>query len=118
VQSFSGSLASGVQGFVHSTIHKVITGPRMAKPWTRVNRVAHQALVTALSGRGGRNGAIGVSNGKVTLDIAPLEAVTKKDLAARGLTVVTKIPTVHATVALFSSTGLAKAQKRTGWSTT
>jgi hypothetical protein len=111
VHSFSGSLASEVQGFVHSTIHKIITGPRMAKAWTQVNRVAHQALVAALSGRGGRNGAIGVSNGKVTLDIAPLEAVARKDLAARGLTVVTKIPTVHATFALFSSQGLAKAQK-------
>ena len=31
-----------------------------------------------LSGRGGRNGAIGVSNGKVTLDIVPLEAVAKR----------------------------------------
>ena len=111
VQSFSGSLASGVQGFAHSGIHKIITGPRMAKAWTRVNRVAHQALVAALSGRGGRNGAIGVSNGQVTLDIAPLEAVAKKDLAARGLTIAAKIPTVHATFVLFSSTGLAKAQK-------
>ncbi len=83
----------------------------MAAAWTQVNRVAHQALVAALSGRGGRNGAIGVSNGQVTLDIAPLEAVAQKDLAARGLTVVTKIPAVRATFALFSSQGLAKAQK-------
>jgi hypothetical protein len=109
--SFSGALASGVQGFVHSTIHKIITGPRMAAAWTQVNRVAHRALVAALSGRGSRNGTIGVSNGKVTLDIAPLEAAAKKELAARGLTVVNKIPTVHATFALFSSTGLAKAQQ-------
>ena len=111
LQSVSGSLASGVQGFVHSGIHKIITGPRMAAAWTQVNRVAHQALVAALSGRGGPNGAIGVSNGQVTLDIAPLEAVAKKDLAARGLTLVNKIPTIHATFALFSSKGLAKAQK-------
>jgi hypothetical protein len=111
LQGVSGSLASGVQGFVHSSIHKVITGPRMAAAWTQVNQVAHQTLVAALSGRGGPNGAIGVSNGQVTLDIAPLEAVAKKELAARGLTVVTKIPTVHATFALFSSQGLAKAQK-------
>src|SRR6266496_836980 len=30
LQSVSGALASGVQGFVHSSIHKIITGPRMA----------------------------------------------------------------------------------------
>jgi hypothetical protein len=84
LQGFSGSLASGVQGFVHSTIHKIITGPRMAKAWTQVNRVAHRALVAALSGSGGRNGAIGVSNGKVTLDIAPLEAVAKRSWPPAG----------------------------------
>jgi hypothetical protein len=63
-----------------------------------------------LSGRGGRNGAVGVSNGQVTLDLAPLEAVAKQDLAARGLTVVNKIPPVHATFVLFPSKNLAKAQ--------
>jgi hypothetical protein len=110
LQSFSGSLASGVQGFVHNSVHKIITGPRMAAAWTQVNRVGHQALVAVLSGRGGRNGAVGVSNGQVTLDLAPLEAVAKQDLAARGLTVVNKIPTVHATFALFSSKNLAQAQ--------
>jgi hypothetical protein len=110
LQSFSGSLASGVQGFVHSRIHKIITGPRMAAAWTQVNRAGHQALVAVLSGRGGRNGAVAVSNGQVTLDLAPLEAVAKQDLAARGLTVVNKIPPVHATFALFSSKNLAKAQ--------
>jgi hypothetical protein len=109
--SFSGSMASGVQGFVHSTIHKIITGPRMAAAWTQVNRIAHQALVAALSGRGSKNGAIGVSNGQVTLDIAPLEAVAKQDLVARGLTIADKIPIVHATVALFPSKNLVQAQK-------
>ena len=107
----SGSLASGVQGFVHSRIHKIITGPRMANAWVQVNRVAHQALVAALSGRGSKNGAVGVSNGQVTLDLAPLEAVAKQDLVARGLTIAAKIPIVHKTFPLFPSKNLAKAQK-------
>ena len=111
LQGVSGSLASGVAGFVHSTIHKIITGPRMAHAWTQVNRVASQQLVAVLSGSGGKNGAIGVSNGQVTLDLAPLEAVAKQDLVARGLTIAGKIPIVHATIALFPSKNLAKAQK-------
>jgi hypothetical protein len=111
LKGVSGSLASGVQGFVHSSIHKIITGPRMAAAWTQVNRVASQQLVAVLSGSGGKNGAIGVSNGKVTLDIAPLEAVAKQDLVARGLTIAGKIPIVHATFALFPSKNLVKAQK-------
>ena len=106
----SGSLASGVAGFVHSRIHTIITGPRMAHAWVQVNRVAHQALVAALSGRGGKNGAVGVSNGQVTLDLAPLEAVAKQDLVARGLTIAAKIPVVHKTFPLFPSKNLTKAQ--------
>ena len=110
LQSFSGSLASGVQGFVHSRIHKIITGPRMANAWVQVNRVASQQLVAVLSGRGGKNGAVGVSNGQVTLDLAPLEAVAKADLVARGLTIAAKIPVVHKTFPLFPSKNLTKAQ--------
>jgi hypothetical protein len=111
LRGVSGSLASGVQGFVHTQIHKIITGPRMANAWVQVNRVAHQALVAALSGRAASNGAVGVRNGQVTLDLAPLEAVAKQDLVARGLTIAGKIPIVHATFALFPSKNLAKAQK-------
>jgi hypothetical protein len=111
LRGVSGSLASGVAGFVHSSIHKIITGPRMANAWVQVNRVASQALVTVLSGRAASNGAVGVRNGQVTLDLAPLEAVAKQDLVARGLTIAGKIPIVHATFALFPSKNLVKAQK-------
>ena len=110
LQGVSGSLATGVQGFVHSSIHKIIIGPRMANAWVQVNRVAHQALVAALSGRGGKNGAAGVSNGQVTLDLAPLITVAKQDLVARGLTIAAKIPVVHKTFPLFPSKNLTKAQ--------
>jgi hypothetical protein len=111
LQGVSGSLASGVAGFVQSSIHKIITGPRMANAWTLVNRVASQQIVAVLSGSGGKNGAVGVKNGQVTLDIAPLEAVAKQDLVARGLTIAGKIPIVHATIALFPSKNLVQAQK-------
>jgi hypothetical protein len=112
LRSFSGSLASGVAGFVHGRIHKIITGPRMANAWTQVNRVASQQLIAVLSGRAtSGSGAVGVSNGQVTLDLAPLIAVAKQDLVARGLTIAGKIPIIHVTFALFPSKNLAKAQK-------
>ena len=110
LQGVSGSLASGVQGFVHSRVQKIVTGPRMAAAWVQVNRVASQQLIAVLSGRGGKTGAVSVSNGQVTLDLAPLEAVAKQDLVARGLTIAGKIPIVHATFALFPSKNLTKAQ--------
>jgi hypothetical protein len=110
LQGVSGPLASGVAGFVHSRIHKIVTGPPMANAWIQVNRVASQQLNAVLSGRGGKNGALGVSNGQVTLDLAPLIAVAKQDLVAHGLTIAGKIPIVHATFALFPSKNLTKAQ--------
>jgi len=97
---------------VHSRIHKIITGPRMANAWVQVNRVASQQLIAVLSGRAtSGSGAVGVSNGQVTLDLAPLIAVAKQDLVARGLTIAGKIPIIHVTFALFPSKNLAKAQK-------
>jgi hypothetical protein len=110
LQGVSGPLASGVQGFVRTRIHKIITGPRMANAWVQVNRVASQQLNAVLSGRGGKNGALGVSNGQVTLDLAPLIAVAKQDLVAHGLTIADKIPVIHVTFALFPSRNLTKAQ--------
>jgi len=107
----SGPLASGVQGFVHTRIHKIITGPRMANAWVQVNRVASQQLIAVLSGRAtSGSGTVGVSNGQVTLDLAPLIAVAKQDLVARGLTIADKIPIIHVTFALFPSRNLTKAQ--------
>jgi hypothetical protein len=108
LQGFSGSLNSAVAGFVHTNIHKIITGPRMANAWVQVNTVAHQQLVAALSGRG--SSSVSVQNGQVTLDLAPFIEIAKQDLASRGLTIVNKIPIVHVTLALFPSRDLVKAQ--------
>ena len=110
LQGFSGSLTSAVTGFIHGQVAKIITGPRMANAWVQVNQVAHQELVTALSGRG--NGAITVSNGQVTIGLAPFIDIAKQDLAARGLTLVNKIPNINPTFALFPSKDLVKAQTR------
>src|SRR6266446_507807 len=49
---------------------------------------AHQEIVAALSGRTNGNGAITVSNGQVTVGLAPFIDIAKQDLAARGLTIV------------------------------
>ena len=91
---------------------------RGSRPWTQVNRAGHQALVAALSGRGGKYGAVKVSNGQVTLDVAPLEAVAKQDLVARGLTIADKIPPSHATFTLFHPRTWPRRRRPTGSSTT
>ncbi len=107
LRTFGPSIASAVTGFIHSTVHKIVTSPRFARAWVQVNTVAHQTLVNALSGR---NGAVTVSNGQVTVDLAPFINIVKQDLIARGFTLVDKLPPIHPQLALFSSRDLVKAQ--------
>jgi hypothetical protein len=107
LKTFGPSIASAVAGYVHNTVHKIVTSDRFANTWIRVNTVAHQTLVQALSGQ---NGAISVSNGQVTIDLAPFIAIVKQNLAARGFTLVNSLPPIHPTLALFSSKTLVQAQ--------
>ena len=108
LNSFGPQIASSVTGFIHSTVHRVISGPRVAKLWVRVNTAAHQAVVQVLSGQG--NGAISTSNGQITLNLGPFIAVVKQDLVAHGFALASNIPPISPTVALFQAKDLGKAQ--------
>jgi putative flippase GtrA len=68
----------------------------------------HTQLVKALSGQG--SGSLTVSNGQVVANLGPFIDVVKKDLAARGFTLVNNIPAINPTVGLFSAKYLVKAQ--------
>jgi hypothetical protein len=107
LQTFGPALASAVTGYIHDTIHKIVTSPNFARTWVQVNTVAHQQVVNALSGR---KGAVSVSNGQVTIDLGPFVNIGKQALVARGFTLVNKIPPIHPTMALFSARELTKAQ--------
>jgi hypothetical protein len=108
LQTFSGSLAGAVGGFIHTQVGKIVASPQVATLWVRVNRSVHAELVKALSGQG--NGAITISNGQVVMNLGPFIDVVKKDLAARGFTLVNNIPAINPTVGLFSAKYLVKAQ--------
>jgi hypothetical protein len=108
LQNFSGSITGAVQGFVHNAVARVITSPAMANVWVQANRTAHQQLVAALSGRGST--AITTSNDQVVLNLAPFIKVAQQDLANRGLTFLNKLPTPNASIALFPSKKLVRAQ--------
>ena len=108
LKTFGPQITSAVTGFIHSTVHTAISSQAMANAWVQVNTVAHQAVVTVLSGQG--NGAISTSNGQIVLNLGPLIAVAKQDLLARGFSLASNIPPVSPTVALFQATDLGKAQ--------
>jgi hypothetical protein len=107
LKTFAPSIASAVTGFVHSFVHKVVTGPRFAHAWVQVNTVSHRILVQALSGQ---SSTVKVVNDKVTIDLAPFIEIVKKDLASRGFTLINKLPPINPTLTLFSAKDLVKAQ--------
>jgi len=106
--TFGPQLTSAVSGFIHSTVHTVISSQAMANAWVQVNTVAHQSVVKLLSGQGG--GTLTSANGQITLNLGPLIAVVKQDLVARGFSLAGNIPNVNPTVPLFQAKELGKAQ--------
>ena len=108
LSTFGPQITSAVTGFIHSTVHSVITSPAMAKAWKQVNTLAHQSLVNVLSGQNG--GTLSTSNGRIVLNLGPLIAVAKQDLVARGFSLANSIPNINPTVALFEAKNLAQAQ--------
>jgi hypothetical protein len=108
LKSAAGPLASGVNGFIHTEVGKVVASPQVARVWSQLTRTVHAQMVKALSGRGGS--AVSVRNGQVVLSLGPLIDAVKSHLAARGFTLVSKIPEINPTVALFSAKYLVKAQ--------
>ena len=70
LKSFGPSLVSAVNGYIHNAVQGLVRSQQFANTWVQVNRVAHQTLVTALSGG---KGAVSTQNGQVVLDLAPFK---------------------------------------------
>jgi hypothetical protein len=111
LKSFGPSLASAVAGYVHTQVHKIVTSPRFARIWIQVNTLAHQSLVNVLSGQ---SKVVGVRNGQIVIQLAPFIDAVKQDLSSRGFSLVNSLPPIHPTLAVYSATGLVKAQKLYG----
>jgi hypothetical protein len=109
LNTFSGQLASAVDGFIHTQVAKIVASQQVANLWVQVNRQVHAQLVKALSGQS--NGAVTISNNQVVLNLGPFINVVKRDLANRGFTIITRLPNINPTLALFSAKYLVKAQQ-------
>jgi hypothetical protein len=103
----SGPIASGVNSFIRSAVAKIVASPQVQRLWVQGNRIVHEQLVLALEGK---KSAITVSNAQVVVGLGPIIDQVKHNLAARGLTIVNKLPPINPTFALFSARYLVKAQ--------
>ncbi|MFE2102334.1 hypothetical protein [Streptomyces sp. BK340] len=100
---------SAVNQAVTKIATRVVDSDLFATTWRTANRAAHQAVVHALTGEG--RGAVGVSDGTVTLNVGTAVDEVKKELVDAGLKPAEKIPEVNKQMVLFHSDQLAKARK-------
>ena len=105
----AGPVANGVQGFVRTQVERVVQSQAFEDAWIQANRVAHEALVKALTGEGG--GAVTVEGDTVSLNLAPFIETVKQRLVAQGFTLAERIPQVDKSFVLFQSEDITRAQR-------
>jgi hypothetical protein len=108
LRGFAGPLASGIQSFVGTEVDKIVQSQAFADAWTQANRLAHQALVKALTGQGSE--AVTVEGDTVTLNLAPFIETVKQRLVASGFSLAARIPQVNASFVLFDVKNLTQAR--------
>jgi hypothetical protein len=108
LRSLEVPVANGVESFTRTQVGKITSSAAFATAWVQVNRMSHEALVEALTGKGG--GAVTIKNDTVTLDLGPLIHTVKQQLVASGFGLAAKIPETNASFVLFQSSAITKAQ--------
>ncbi len=106
ITGLSGTIDSGVDGFIHSAVAKIVKTKVVARAWVKANRLAHAQLVKTLSGQ--KNSVLVIVGDKVVLALGPIIRRVEDALAAHGLTVVNKLPPINPTFPLFNAKYLIK----------
>jgi len=108
LEAFAVPIANGVRSFTRDQVGKVVASDAFADAWVQANRVAHDALVRALTGEG--TGAVTVENDTVSVNLAPFVETVKQRLVESGFTVAARIPAVDASFVLFQSDDIPRAR--------
>lgn len=101
-------MTDGVQTFLTGQVQDVVASDRFATVWSEANRVVHAQLVATLTGQT-REG-VEITDGSVSLDIAPFVEAVQDRLVDRGIGVAERIPEVHTSFLLFEIPNLTQAQ--------
>ncbi|MFE5405641.1 hypothetical protein ACFQ9Z_30600 [Streptomyces sp. NPDC056580] len=109
VRGLGPQLDSAANQAVTKTATRVVDSDAFATVWNTANRAAHNAVVHALTGQG--RGAVGVSDGTVSLDVGTAVDRVKQELVDAGLKPAARIPQVDKQLVLFQSEELAKFRK-------
>ena len=106
--ALSVPITNGVENFTRTQVSRVVASPQFAVVWERVNRLAHEQVVTLLEGNEG--GAVSAQEDTITLNLGPVIQQVKERLVAEGFTIAERIPTIDRSFVLVQSEGVTKAQ--------
>jgi len=109
LERYAPVLGSSVENAIRTQATRIVRSDRFAEIWTGINRRSHEALLVALTGR---EGAVGIQAGTITLDTGDLIEVVSAELEERGLGFVSRVPSTGALdrqVVLYQSDALASA---------
>ena len=86
----SGLIASGVNGFIGTTVDKILASDQFSNVWVELNRKTQQALVAALTNE--PTGPVTIQGDQVVLDTGDLITLVKQNLVDRGLSFAANVP--------------------------
>jgi hypothetical protein len=113
---FAPAIAGAVRGFVSDQAHAFTKSPQFYQVWVETNKIGQKALITV--GTQGSQGALSNQNGKISLDIGFLVDTIKAQLVAKGLGILSAVPTTAVqgrSITLFESPYLAQLQQALIW---
>jgi hypothetical protein len=108
LEALSGPIANGVESFTREQVGRVVASDAFANAWVQANRIAHDELVAALTGEGGR--AITIENDTVSVNMAAFIETVKQQLVAAGFSLAERIPAVDVSFVLFQSRDITRAR--------
>src|SRR6266487_5369244 len=109
-QFLAGPLANAIRTFATNATKRFLASPRFETLWVNVNRRASKRLVHVLTGEGK---GLDTKGGKVVIDLSPIFAKVKQELAKRGVTNFKRVPAsaVGTSFTLIQSKQLENAQQ-------
>ncbi len=109
LRSLAAPLSGAIEGFVHSQVEKIVTSDAFASTWEQAVRAAHPQAIAVLTGEG--SDLLGVTDGAVSVNLAPVIEKVKDALVESGFGIAAQIPQVDVSFVVFRSDGLVKAQQ-------
>jgi hypothetical protein len=104
---------NGVESLVRTQVRRLVGTDQFAAAWDSANRVAHDALVTVLTG--GSSGAVSSSDTAITVDLGVFLDTVKQRLVGAGFGLVERIPDVSIPFTVYSSPDLPELRTYVKW---